>query len=327
LRLLWELEHRARASGRVRGQLEDAAETAGDAAAERQPETASRCVGSDLSKTDAVVVDRQPPRARRLDRRHVNVVGTSGNGVRKQISQDHAERFGWERQRRLQVGRDLDLGADILDRLVEALGGRDEDPLTRFAQCGLEQRLDAVQRILDVPRRIVGEERRVERSLQLVCNECREVLERLVAPSEVDRGSCETLFGRTPPDDRRSGRQRGRELRPDPAAMQNEGTRTPERQIVTAPAGNSDCSAGLRRAVVRRPPLDPSRSGAAIDRLDDLNHRRREIVGRRERKHDVVLEYLTLVVKVPNGKFDDVRSGGHGLGPFGVDYAARRLSS
>jgi hypothetical protein len=75
---------------------------------------------------------------------------------------------------------------------------------------GLEQRLDDIQRILDVQRGIVGEQRRVERALQLVSDERREVLERLVAPSELDRGLLETLLGRAAPDDRRCGHQRRR---------------------------------------------------------------------------------------------------------------------
>ena len=45
-----------------------------------------------------------------------------------------------------------------------------------------------------------------------------------------------------------------------------------------------------------------------MDRLDDPNHRRREVVARRERQHDVVLEDVTLVVSVANRKLDDVRN-------------------
>jgi hypothetical protein len=93
------------------------------------------------------------------------------------------------------------------------------------------------------------------------------------------------------------------------ATVENEGTRTPKWQIVTPPASNSDCSDELQSTVVaRRPPFNPCGARAAMDRLDHPKHRRREIVGRRDREHDVVLEYVGLVVNVANRKFDDVRN-------------------
>jgi hypothetical protein len=196
--------------------------------------------------------------------------------------------------------------------LIERLRDRDERPLARLALGSREQRLDALQRSFKMRRRILGEQRRVQGSLELVGDEPGVVLERLVAAGEVDRGSCETFFGRAAPDDRRHARQGRLELRPDPAAVHDQRTSSPERQIVAPPARDPDCGAELGRTVVAgRPPLDTIGAGAAADRFDHPDHCRRQVVGRRQGECEVVLEAVTPGILGTNRKFDDVRGRGH----------------
>src|SRR5262249_24824905 len=74
----------------------------------------------------------------------------------------------------------------------------------------------------------------------------------------------------------------------------------------------SDRSADDRIAVfVRRQPLDAVGAGAPKDRLDDLLHPRGEIVGRREREDDLVVDGNPFAVAAANRELDDVRCGGH----------------
>src|SRR4029077_1832877 len=109
--------------------------------------------------------------------------------------------------------RDLDRGAEILDGLLEALRHRGERLLTWLAPRRLEQRVDEKDRVLDRPGGVVGGERGFERGLQLVRDERREILERLVALGKLDRRSRQALLGGTPPDDRRQRNQRRLGLR------------------------------------------------------------------------------------------------------------------
>ena len=110
------------------GQLEDAAEAGGDAAAERQTEPAAGGVAVDVRETGAVVVDSS--RHERGDRAAATWTcrAPAATAFAEQVAQDHAERLRRQRQRRGQVGGDLDLCAEILDDLVEALRDRDERP-------------------------------------------------------------------------------------------------------------------------------------------------------------------------------------------------------
>ena len=256
-----------------------------------RPSPLPACVAVDGRDTDAVVVDEQTPRERRTHRGHVNVSGVGGNGVREQVAQDHAERPGRQRQRRGRVRRDLDLDAEILDGLREALRHRGERLLTWLAPRGLEQRIDEQDRVLDRPGRVVGGERGLERGLQLVRDERREVLERLVALGKLDRRSRQPLFGRSPPDDRRERDQRRLDLPVQRATVENEHTGRPERQAVAATASDPIDSDELERAVlVPGPPLGPRGPGVAANPSDDGVHARREVVGRRERQNHVVLE-------------------------------------
>ena len=79
---------------------------------------------------------------------------------------------------------------------------RGERLVARSAPRRLEQRIDEKDRVLDGSGRVVGDERGFERGLQLVRDERREILERLVAPGKLERRSRQALFGRPPPDDR-----------------------------------------------------------------------------------------------------------------------------
>ena len=143
---------------------------------------------------------------------------------------------------------------------VEALRDGGERRLPRFALRGLEQRIDEVERVLDGRRRVVGDERGLERGLQLVRDERREVLERLVALGELDRRSRQALFGRAAPDDRRERDQRRLDLRVETAAVENEHTGSSRAAGCGATASDPDRQ---RRARARRrrpwPTTRPSR--------------------------------------------------------------------
>jgi hypothetical protein len=58
-----------------------------------------------------------------------------------------------------------------------------------------------------------------------VRDERRKVLERLVAPGEVDRGSCEALLGDSATNDRCGGRQRRCNVALDSGTAQDDGSR------------------------------------------------------------------------------------------------------
>src|SRR6185503_5342843 len=96
------------------------------------------------------------------------------------------------------------------------------------------------------------------RSLQLVRDERREILERLVALGKLDRRSRQALFGSTPPDDRCQGKQRRLELQVETGSVEDELTCRPERQAVAFTASDPiDGNELERTVVVRRPPLPP----------------------------------------------------------------------
>src|SRR5262249_54868934 len=102
-------------------ELKEAAEAARDAAAERKTQAAAGSVAIDIDEARAVVVDQQCEPARRTLGRHVNVSRSGGARVREQVAEDHAQRRRREREGGRQVGRDREVGPEILDGLVEAL--------------------------------------------------------------------------------------------------------------------------------------------------------------------------------------------------------------
>src|SRR5262249_33441482 len=115
-----------------------------------------------------------------------------------------------------------------------------------------------------------------------------EVLERLVAPRELDRRSSEALLGRAPPDDRREGGQRRLDVRVRESAVEDEHSGSFERQVVAHTARRSNGGDELRQAVVaRRPPLDAGSFGFMTNSFDHSTHPGGEVVGGREREDDL----------------------------------------
>src|SRR5262249_24960997 len=165
-------------------------------------------------------------------------------------------------------------------------------------------------------RRVVRDERAEEWGLQLVRNECGEVLERFVAPRELDRRSSEALLGRAPSDDRGERGQRRLDVRVREGAVDDEYSGSFEWQVVAHTARRSDGGDELGQAVVARlPPLDAGSFGFMTNSFHHSTHPGGEIVGGREREDDLVLERRRLGDVVWKRKRDDVRCRRH-------DYAA-----
>src|SRR5262249_27624440 len=146
-------------------------------------------------------------------------------------------------------------GTEVVDRATED-GARLVRRLGVDAR-DREQRLDDVERVAHAAGGVSGRERGVQRRLELVRHERGEILERLVAPGELDRGTAEPLLGGAAADDRLEGRQRGGEPLLAVATAEDEDAGTAERQLVTnaepVPVGGDEAE----RAVIRgRPPLD-----------------------------------------------------------------------
>jgi len=131
----------------------------------------------------------------------VDVPRSRGHGIGDEVAEDHPQRRGGEREPVGELGDDL--GGDraqVAERLVETLGGSRPALVGGLGMRGLQDRVDELERELDPGRGIVEQERRVERRLELVCDERREVLERLVLPCQPGRLQGEPLLRPPAPD-------------------------------------------------------------------------------------------------------------------------------
>ena len=190
-------------------------------------------------------------------------------------------------------GGDLSVPATGQRRKVETIVGAqattrsrvvvaDDDVLLREGLASLLERSDF---------QVAGQAGNADELVELVRDERREILERLVAPGKLERRSRQALFGRTPPDDRRQRNQRRLDLPVQTATVENEHTGRPERQAVASTASDAIDSNELERAgLVLGPPLGPRGPGVAANPSDHGVHARREVIGRRERQDHVVLE-------------------------------------
>lgn len=156
----------------------------------------------------------------------------------------------------------------------------------------VEQLVDEVECLHEIGGRIVGDQRGMERRLELVCDERREVLEHSIAKRELCRGPCDLLLRATASNDRAERRQRGSESRPEPAAEDHDKPCRPE-QVLVPPSGavavGGEELEGAA-AVVGGPPLHARRAGRAAQQRCHAFERAAEIVRGGERRDRLLPE-------------------------------------
>ena len=136
------------------------------------------------------------------------------NRVGEQVAQEDPQRHRRQRNLLRQVGGDLGRDrAKVAQRLIQAVGYRRASLGGRLGVRRLQQHVDQLQRPLHPHRGVVLEACQLERRLQLVGHQCREVSQRLVAPCQLHRLLRQPLIGPPAPQHRREAAHGRSELR------------------------------------------------------------------------------------------------------------------